>query len=328
MMTEAVMPTNSNVIQMAPTQTGQTRSLLDMDGCTFTSTSLIIEPGLPFDAWIDLGKRLAKADDSLGIWRGDWINYGKHEYGKKYEAAVALTGLKKNTLANDVWVAKAIDPSLRSEKLTTRHYKELAPLKAKNKIRKWIERALKGDKGKAWTASRLKREINNTPTAASRTEEDQNYLDPHYKRLLLNYIASQNSFLNDCNYEPFKREIERTIKRAKYQLGRTDGSDFEAVLKQIREGAATLEEIAEEVPLSEAEIDKFCVRAVGCPRPRKESDQRKAGTDYEWRPINVHTDSGKGMRTYGVFHKTAPSGDQFSSGYSPRKEYGDEEEHY
>lgn len=157
MMQEAAIQSNSNVIAMPSAQ--QQRGIFDMPGCTFTPVGLIIERGMPLDDWVELGKRLKRAGDSVGIWRGDYINYGKHEYGKKYEAAVALTGLNYGTLANDVWVSKAIPFSLRSEKLTTKHYKELAPLKRINKIRMWLERAVQGDGRKAWSASRLRKEM-------------------------------------------------------------------------------------------------------------------------------------------------------------------------
>lgn len=167
MMQEAAI--NSNVIPMPMAE--QPRGLLDMPRCTFTTVGLIIEKGMPIDDWVELGKRLVKAKDSLGIWRGDWIEYGKHEYGKKYAAALEMTGLKPGTLRNDVWVANAIPLSLRSDKLTTRHYKEVAPLKRKNKIQMWLERAVQGDGRKVWSASKLRKEIIRalSPTAQPKT---------------------------------------------------------------------------------------------------------------------------------------------------------------
>lgn len=314
----------SNVIAMPPPE--QQRSMFDMQGCTFTPTGLIIQPGMLIDDWVELGKRLGKAGDSLGIWRGDWINYGKHEYKKKYEAALALTGLKEQTLKNDVWISKAIPRSARSDLLTSKHYRHLAPLKSKSKIRQWIERAVRGDKGKVWSAARLDKEINKTVAKVADCETNKYYLDAHYKQFLLDYIASQQSFLNRCTYEPFKPEIQRTINRARYQLRRTENSDYEAVLEAVRQGASTLEEISEDVPITEREIEVFCERAVGCPRPNKTEAQRSAGTEYEWRPIgkkNPH-----GIRPHGIFHKDAISGDDFIDGDRSRIYHGEEEEHF
>jgi hypothetical protein len=324
---QAIPPNKSNLIHMPPAQIDAGRDLLDMPGCTFTATGLLINPGLPIDDWVELGRRLNKAGDSVGIWRGDWIIYGKNEYGKKdYESAVVRTGLKIGTLYNDVSVARAVPISLRSEILTTKHYKQVAPLKSKSKIKMWLERALTGDGKRSWSAARLKKEINKSVSPATIADEDSaNYIDPHYKQLLLDYIASQNSFLNRCSYEPFKREIERTIKNAKYQLNRTPGGDYKAFLKEVDSGATTLVEIAEEVPISDNEIEKFCTRAIGCPRPTKPEDPHEAGTKYEWRPIGRQLKHG--VRPRGIFLKDAPSGESFSSGYQPKTEYGDEE-HY
>src|SRR5687767_13709047 len=102
---------------VVPTPAGPPIGMFDIPGCAITPTGLVIQPGMPIDDWVELGKRLSKAKDSLGIWRGDWIEYGKHEYGKKYKEALALTGLKEGTLRNDVWIANAIPLSLRSDKL-------------------------------------------------------------------------------------------------------------------------------------------------------------------------------------------------------------------
>lgn len=307
-----------NIIPMPPPNAVSERGVFDHPDCRFTLSALEIRPGMPINDWVELGKFLKRAGDSVGIWRGDWINYGKHEYKKKYEEAVALTGLSEGTLMNDVWVAKAIPISLRSEVLTTKHYKHLAPLKSKSKIRKWIERAIKGDKGKVWSAARLNKEINRTVTQVTDSETNTNYLDPHYKQFLLDYIASQQSFLNRCTYEPFKPEIERTIKRAKYQLYRSENSDYAAVLKSVKQGASTTEEIAEEVPITEKEIKIFCERAVGCEWPTSREAQRSAGTEYDWRPIGKRNPHG--VQPHGIFHKE-------TAGYTP-SEYGEAEEHF
>lgn len=325
MMQEAAIHASSNVIPM-PSPLEQSRNMFDMPRCRFTPVGLIIDKGMPIDDWVELGKRLKRAGDSLGIYRGDWINYGKNEYKKKYEEAIARTGLKEQTLKNDVWISKAIPSSDRSDLLTSKHYRYLAPLKSKSKIRSWIERAIKGDKGKVWSAARLNKEINRTVTQVTDCETNTNYLDPHYKQFLLDYIASQQSFLNRCTYEPFKPEIERTIERAKYQLRRTDNSDYQAVLEAVRQGASTVEEIAEDVPITERDIEVFCERAVGCPRPTKTEALRSTGKEYEWRPIgkkNPH-----GVRPHGIFHKDAISGDDFISDDRSQVEYSEEEEHY
>jgi hypothetical protein len=158
-------------------------------------------------------------------------------------------------------------------------------------------------------------------------EINTQYLDPHYKQFLLDYVASQQSFLNRCTYEPFKPEIQRTIDRAKYQLRRSENSDYAAVLESVKQGASTTEEIAEDVPITAHDIEVFCERAVGCPRPTKaEGQQRFTGSEYEWRPIgkkNPH-----GLQPHGIFHKDTISGDDFIDDSRYRAQYGDGEDHF
>jgi hypothetical protein len=156
-MSAVIETPKSNVIPMPQTNE---RGLFSHPDCRFTLSGLEIRQGMPINDWIELGQMLKRCGDSVGIWRGDYINYGKNEYGKtKYEDAIALTGLKEQTLKNDVWISKAIPLSARADALTTRHYMHLAPLRNLNSIKQWIEKTLNGDKKRPWSASRLKKEI-------------------------------------------------------------------------------------------------------------------------------------------------------------------------
>jgi hypothetical protein len=138
-----------------------------------------------------------------------------------------------------------------------------------------------------------------------------NYLDPHFKSFLLDVENTLLSFKNRCPRPEFEIRLDQWIRSTRFERARTPQSDYEAVKKQIDEGACTVEEIAEEVYLSASEINGLCIQIVGCKRPTKDEDLREAGTPYEWRPIGVNTDVAKGSRTYGTFRKDAPSGDSF-----------------
>jgi hypothetical protein len=132
--------------------------MFDIPGVTFTPTGLIITRGLKIDQWVELGKRLRGGGDALRIWVGDWISYGRHEYGKKYQPALALTGYKEGTLRNSVWVANKVPLSLRSDNLTFKHYQTVASLPTQVAIKKWLLLAAE----KHWSAARLYREMTNT----------------------------------------------------------------------------------------------------------------------------------------------------------------------
>lgn len=138
------------------------------------------------------------------------------------------------------------------------------------------------------------------------------YLDPYFKSFLLDVENTLLSFKNRCPRPEFEIRLDQWIRTTRFERARTPQSDYEAVVKQVDEGACTFDEIAEEVYLSPFEIKRFLVQMIGCELPTKDADPREAGTDYEWRPIGVNTEMAKGSRQYGAFRKDAPSGDAFS----------------
>ena len=129
-------------------------SILDVPGCQFTATSLTIQPGLAFDDWQDLGVRLRRACQGVQFWLGDWIRYGQASYGDKYSKAVEMTGLKYESLANDVYVASRVDISLRNERLSFNHHYAVAALKPAQQ-RKWLAKA----EQEGWSYRQLRRAI-------------------------------------------------------------------------------------------------------------------------------------------------------------------------
>lgn len=137
------------------------------------------------------------------------------------------------------------------------------------------------------------------------------YIPPHLSAFLLDLESTLLSFKNRCPRPEFEIRIDAWIRATRFERGRTPQSDYESVRKQVDEGAATADEIAEEVYLSIAEIKAICTLIV-----EKESDT------YEWRPIGANTEMARGSRSMGIFRKDAPSGDAFGS----RERY--DEEHY
>jgi hypothetical protein len=96
----------------------------------------------PFDAWKRKGEGLfrrhqdALAAHETSQWDvGDWLVEGEDDFGKKaYEAAEEVTGWKRGTLYNVVFVVRRFpaNSSLRSEtRLKWSHFKELARIPQK-----------------------------------------------------------------------------------------------------------------------------------------------------------------------------------------------------
>lgn len=109
---------------------------------------------LTFDEWDALGRKISRAARCIGFLVGDWINYGEGRYGEMYLDALNKTGFDYQTLRNFAWVAKAVQLSVRTDKLTWEHHKMVAKL-AGDDQRVWLEAAQK----QALSTRRLRKSI-------------------------------------------------------------------------------------------------------------------------------------------------------------------------
>jgi len=99
---------------------------------------LAVEGQPTLDEWLEIGKLLEKASDSVHWWIGDWLNYGMEHYeidGEKltYDRAQELleergVEFKYQTLRNDKYVSEQIPLSLRKDNLSWNHHQAVAPL--------------------------------------------------------------------------------------------------------------------------------------------------------------------------------------------------------
>src|SRR6185295_681906 len=78
------------------------------------------------EEWLACGEFLKNADNSIHFWVGDWLNYGEAKWGEMYKEAEEVTGFDYQTLRNDKWIAASINLSLRRDKLSFGHHKEVA----------------------------------------------------------------------------------------------------------------------------------------------------------------------------------------------------------
>jgi hypothetical protein len=240
---------------------------------------------------------------------GDAMCLGERRHGEKWAQAVDVnkkTGIKIKTLLEYRRVSEKVPFSIRLENpnIDWSHYQLIAD-RPDTERRRWVE--LVAEHG--WSISQLKGAFREVDSPAVNPDDDANYLDPAYKTFLLDYIATQYSFLNRCTYEPFKNEIDRSIRAAKFQHARTPSSDYEAVKNQVDKLCTTSDEIAEDVALSEEEIKRICGLIV-----------EREPEVYEWRPIGVNTDMARGSRELGIFRKDSPhyeGGKESRSNYSP-----------
>src|SRR4051794_37112073 len=89
---------------------------------------LRLRPGMSFDEWAAVGKRLARVSSASAWALGDWLVFGECAYGHRYRAALAITDLDYQTLRNYAWVARTFDVSRRRDSLSFQHHLEVTSM--------------------------------------------------------------------------------------------------------------------------------------------------------------------------------------------------------
>ncbi len=106
-----------------------------------------------FEEWQLCGKFLQEAEQSVQFWIGDWLNYGEKTWGKKYDEAIQKTGLDYQTLRDYKWVASNLPLSLRNDKLSFHHHREVVSMEPEQQ-----EYLLKKAVAESWPLIKLKQE--------------------------------------------------------------------------------------------------------------------------------------------------------------------------
>jgi hypothetical protein len=127
-----------------------------------TSTASHTAPGarlvrsMAFDAWRQLGGRIA-IDHDAGRWLlGDWVAHGRAHYGRFYrEAALVATRLDHETLRHHAAVARRFGPARRRQDLTFRHHAEVCAIADDRVQDEWLARAAAG----RWSWKELHRRL-------------------------------------------------------------------------------------------------------------------------------------------------------------------------
>ena len=81
-----------------------------------TSTALVLRDRLSQDEWEHVGEKLGEMARASCWWIGDWINYGEdagYISREKYERAVELTGLARQTLRTYAYVCRQYESLTR-----------------------------------------------------------------------------------------------------------------------------------------------------------------------------------------------------------------------
>lgn len=160
------MPTTQSKLRVAPPPkrsiAKQVKNFLDLPGCKFTETTLIIDRGLSFDHWERIGLVLRRAESGIQWWIGDWMVYGEHEYKEKYAQATDAndkTGINIDTLRNYQWVSEHVPPVMRITEIPWSFHQLVAALPPEDQ-QQWLNKAAERKAAsEPYTFRELKKEI-------------------------------------------------------------------------------------------------------------------------------------------------------------------------
>jgi hypothetical protein len=142
-----------------------------LDSGKIPRTGLQLPYRLPFDAWVDVGKRLAAVVNSSAWCLGDWLVYGEVNFTGRYREAIERTSLDYQTLRNYAWVARKFSLQRRREKLSFGHHAEVAALPEPEQ-EYWLRKA----EELGWSRNQTRHEIRTSlreRNAAGTQQEDR-----------------------------------------------------------------------------------------------------------------------------------------------------------
>jgi hypothetical protein len=117
-------------------------------------SGLEIAPGVGFDVWVTMGRRIAGISNACAWCLGDWLVYGEQAFPARYKTAVAATSLDYQTLRNYAWVARRFEMSRRRDGLSFQHHAEVAALPEAHQDL-WLQRAERS----RWSRNELRRRL-------------------------------------------------------------------------------------------------------------------------------------------------------------------------
>ena len=136
------------------------------DSVSISETGLAVVKELSFDQWSSLMGTLSRMDTAFQFAIGDALLYGESRYGERYSQAVDVTGQSYQSLANYVWVSKAVDKDRRVAGLSWTHHRIVAKLDPEKQT-ELLTLAKKND----WTITTLMEEVRGEPLTKNNLEQ-------------------------------------------------------------------------------------------------------------------------------------------------------------
>ena len=132
----------------------KTARRFQLDGAVPLRVGMRFGPTLEFGEWVEIGRRVGLHANASLWWLGDWLIFGKENYGPCYKRGVLLTGLEYKTLRNYAVVARCFGVSRRRDTLSFQHHAEVCALPREAQDL-WLDRA----EAEGWTRNELRRRL-------------------------------------------------------------------------------------------------------------------------------------------------------------------------
>ena len=123
---------------------------------TITPLGIQFDDEISYEEWSQMGAELGRAGMSIGFVIGDWINYGESRWREKYDDALKITRLSRQTLKNYAYISRKVESSRRRDDLDFSIYETVAKLKNPDEQAFWLQVAAQHD----LTVRRLRKSIN------------------------------------------------------------------------------------------------------------------------------------------------------------------------
>ncbi|MCU0465824.1 MAG: hypothetical protein MUF38_14810 [Anaerolineae bacterium] len=123
-MSDSLAAYTGGATAVAPTPDGG----VQIGDFTLTAVGLRGGESASFEDWMNVGGVLHRMESGMQFNIGDWFNLGEWRWGDKYRSAAMETGYKEKTLREYSYVCRAVDLSIRMDKLSFGHHQAVAAL--------------------------------------------------------------------------------------------------------------------------------------------------------------------------------------------------------
>lgn len=139
-------------------------------------------------------------------------------------------------------------------------------------------------------------------------------VSPEYLADLTNLSDDLSRIMRQHKGQAFNANVRALNRAIRFFAVNDERDNQRAVAEEIDNGCATVEEIAEQVPLPLTHIKTICNQLISADQSR-----------FEWRPIGYNSHAG--ARVFGIFRKDAPTlirgHDERESRYAPGLDHQD-----